>query len=142
MKDKILLDTNVMVYLFDKPHIEKNDIARKLFSSYLIEDNFFLSTQVLGEMINVLLRKYKSNFPVDDIETFIRVLPERKILTVEPLCYAKALEIHKRYGFSFWDSLIISTAINNNCTLIYSEDMQHHQMIDNVTIINPFKELV
>ena len=51
-----------------------------------------------------------------------------------------AMDIKKRYRFSYWDSLIIASALENSCSIIYSEDMQHCQVIeDNLKIINPFE---
>ena len=51
-----------------------------------------------------------------------------------------AMDIKKRYRFSYWDSLIIASALENNCSILYSEDMQHSQVIeDNLKIINPFE---
>ena len=51
-----------------------------------------------------------------------------------------AMDIKKRYRLSYWDSLIIASALENNCSILYSEDMQHSQVIeDNLKIINPFE---
>ncbi len=49
-----------------------------------------------------------------------------------------ALDINSKYGYSYWDSLVIATALNYDCSIIYSEDMQHNQFIENKTrIVNP-----
>ncbi len=49
------------------------------------------------------------------------------------------IDIKERYGFSYWDSLVIATAIENECSIIYSEDMKHDQIISgSVKIVNPF----
>lgn len=51
----------------------------------------------------------------------------------------KALNIKNRYQYSYWDSLIIATALKTDVKTLYSEDMSHSQVIDNrLTIINPF----
>ena len=51
----------------------------------------------------------------------------------------KACEIAERYRFSFYDSMIITAALESNCEILYSEDMQHNQTIDDtLKIINPF----
>jgi predicted nucleic acid-binding protein len=51
----------------------------------------------------------------------------------------KAIEIRGRYGFSYWDSLIVATALLSGCSILYSEDMQHDQVIEStLKIINPF----
>ena len=51
-----------------------------------------------------------------------------------------ALNISEKFRYSYYDSLIISAALMNNCTALYSEDMQHQHIIENkLVIINPFK---
>mgnify|MGYP006443600973 CR=1 FL=1 len=60
------------------------------------------------------------------------------IIAIDTPQVLQALEIHSRYQYSYWDSLIISTALLSDCEFIYSEDMQHQQTIENqITIINP-----
>lgn len=55
----------------------------------------------------------------------------------------RAIDLHRLYNFSFWDSLIVRTAQKTACSILYSEDMQHDQKIANVRIVNPFlKEAV
>ena len=49
-----------------------------------------------------------------------------------------ALDIAERYGFSFYDSLIVAAALESKCKILYSEDMRHNQQIENLTIKNPF----
>ena len=70
----------------------------------------------------------------------LNILP---ISTIAPLSfqtYHLAFSLRSKYSLSFWDSLIVASALENNCTTLYSEDMQHQQVIDNqLTIINPFK---
>lgn len=61
------------------------------------------------------------------------------ISEINTLKVLKAIEINSKFQYSYWDSLIISTAISENCSLIYSEDMQHNQTIENkLKIVNPF----
>ena len=52
----------------------------------------------------------------------------------------KASEVRSRFYISYWDSLIVASALNNSCNILYSEDMQHNQIIEGLKIINPFKE--
>lgn len=52
----------------------------------------------------------------------------------------KALRLKNKYNFQYYDALIVATALENGCTILYSEDMQHNQTIENtLTIVNPFK---
>ena len=72
-------------------------------------------------------------FSIDKFsENFI--IPEVKVPTIK-----YAIEIKKKYGYSYYDSVIIASALQNNCTILYTEDMQHKQIIENtLEIINPF----
>ena len=49
-----------------------------------------------------------------------------------------AVSLQGRYGYSFYDSLIIAAALEVGCTRLYSEDLQHDQRIHGLTIVNPF----
>jgi predicted nucleic acid-binding protein len=68
------------------------------------------------------------------------MLLDRFVVTViTQTTIEKAFVLSLKYGFSYWDSLIISSAIENGCNILYSEDMQHEQLIEKkLRIINPF----
>ena len=46
--------------------------------------------------------------------------------------------MHTQHGFSFYDSLIVASALEAGCVRLYSEDMQHGQRVEQLTIVNPF----
>ncbi|MBD2514460.1 PIN domain-containing protein [Nostoc sp. FACHB-973] len=136
MSNNIFLDTNLWIYLYAKNPPEKYQKVAEIIknnSSLLL-----ISTQVLGELFHVLTRK---NFTsktdaITIISDIINTFPVQAISTTEVI---QALEINAQYNYSYWDSLIIATALLGKCSIIYSEDMQHNQLIDNkVRIVNPF----
>ncbi len=61
-------------------------------------------------------------------------------MMLEKMIFIQACDIREDYNISYYDSLIVSSAIDAKCTILYSEDMQHSLTIDSLTIINPFKE--
>ncbi len=134
MSDKIFLDSNILVYCYTNTDLKKRTIARGLAT----QKNTSISTQVLNETTNVLHKKYDIKWNVlegliTDFENnfFIQVLTPNDI--------RKACKIADRYGFSFYDSMIITSAIECNCSILYSEDLQHAQLIENILkILNPF----
>jgi predicted nucleic acid-binding protein len=136
MTKPIILDTNLWVYLYAKDPINKSLQVRELVNQKF--GLIIVTTQILGELFNVLTRKQiielqEAKQIISEITSTFSIIP---IDTPQVL---QALEIHSRYHYSYWDSLIIATALLSNCEFIYSEDMQHQQMIENqVTIINPF----
>ncbi|MDB5139048.1 MAG: PilT protein domain protein [Mucilaginibacter sp.] len=134
MKDKIFIDTNILVYAYSVTEPLKQSIAQNLISS----GPYFISTQVLQELSNILNKKYKISW-----SEIINLIDECKknfiVFTNTESTISKACELANIYKYSFYDSLIISAALQNNCTILYSEDMRHRQMIaDKLKIINPF----
>lgn len=134
MKDKLLLDSNILVYCYSTSDIHKRGIARDLASM----DNVHISTQVLNETTNVLAKKYSIPWSdlaklIDDFENNFTV----RLASISEI--RKACGIAERYGFSFFDSLMIASALECNCDVLYSEDMQNGQIIeDKLKIVNPF----
>lgn len=135
MKDKVFIDTNILIY-FAIDKTDKNEIIKNKLNDY---EYSFISTQVLNEFNNTcfkktLLKSEEIEFAVKEFTTMFNVA----LLNIDTI--SGALNIKQKYGFSYYDSLIISTAIQNDCTILYSEDMQHLQKInDKLTITNPFK---
>ena len=132
MQDRCFLDTNVLLYLLSKD-IEKKSIAKKL-----LKENHCISIQVLNEFSNVSLRRFKLS--VDETKEIIEKISQN--CTVYPYnkeTILSALDLKERYRYQFYDSLILATALENDCTIVYSEDMQHnHVLEDRLTIVNPF----
>jgi predicted nucleic acid-binding protein len=137
MKDRVFIDTNIWVYasLFTDTDLQKREVAINLIQT---NTNLFVSTQVLNEFYSVLL-KYRIN--TEKILAFINEILENTNICSQDLdTLKKSWSIIKNYQLSLWDSLIIAAALQNNCSILYTEDMQHNQIIENsLTIINPFK---
>jgi len=133
MNDKVFIDTNILLYLYDK------DLSKKEIAKDILKAKHTISTQVLNEFSNISLKKFKLS--VDDISSSISVIIDNTLLVIfTDKSILKALEIKQRYGYGYYDSLIISTAIENNCNILYSEDMHHGQIIkEQLTIMNPFR---
>ena len=133
MKGKIFLDTNVCIYAFD------NDSKKKEKSlDLIIGSHATVSTQVLMETANVAVKKLK--FKQDKIQLSIYYITTFcSLQIIELLTIKQAFQIHKKYQYSLYDALIISSALEANCNILFSEDMQHGQFIDNrLRILNPF----
>lgn len=99
--------------------------------------SLIISIQVLGELYNVLTRK--RIFLNIEAQSVISGLANRtSVVNIDASKVLQAMEINIRYGYSYWDSLVISTTLQTNCSILYSEDMQHDQLIeDKLRIINP-----
>jgi|SRR5690554_593717 predicted nucleic acid-binding protein len=131
MKGRYFLDTNVLVYaLLDED--EKSEQALQLL------DGATISVQVLNELANVARKKAKLDWP--DIQALTGAVAE--LTTIEPLTaetHTAGLEIAERYGLSLYDSMIVAAAIGARCMTLYTEDMQHGQLLEPIRVVNPFR---
>ncbi len=135
MKDNVFIDTNIVVYAhLKKPsEIDKWKIAFELIN----ENRFVMSTQVLSEYYVTLLRNKVADELIQENTRLLIQQHDIGIITVPIIQLTHQIKL--KYNFSYWDSLILATALENNCVKLYSEDMQHEQLIENqLTIINPF----
>jgi len=134
-KRKIFLDSNIVIYAYCNNDADKQQKAKQLFA----EKNVAISTQVLQETANTLYRKFKADYQTIGLllEECVRNVTTLHINTHETVF--RACAIAEKYHFSFYDSLIIVSALDAGCQVLYSEDMQHNQFIEGkLKIINPF----
>ena len=134
-REKTFLDSNILIYLLGRDESKKDRVT------LLLNPNFIISTQVVAENINVCLKKFKfSKERAFDHGNFL--LTKFSVVTIEKTFFPIAFQIATKYQFSFWDSLILASALQSNCTQLYSEDMQDGLVVDGkLKIINPFKLL-
>jgi predicted nucleic acid-binding protein len=136
MRDKIFVDSNIILYSYSKTELDKNKIANALIFSF---DEILVSTQVINEVTNILFKKFQLD-SVDIENVLLEIDNNFKIVNFSLTTQIKAIKIKKKYKLQYYDSLILATALENNCTVLYSEDMQHRQIIeDQLKIINPFE---
>jgi predicted nucleic acid-binding protein len=131
---KTFIDTNILIYAFTADEPEKQELALKFLDNCLP----VISTQVVKEFSNVLLKK--TRIDLENVQEIIAgIIGISDVVNEEIARIFAAFDIHKRYQFSFYDSLIIATAIHANCQLLLSEDMHDGQVIDEkLKIVNPF----
>jgi len=136
MKDKIFIDSNIFLYAFNDDDIDKQKLASQTIMSE--NNNYYISLQVINEVSSNMLRKLK--FTNIEIKDFINDSYHRyNVLDITQDIFLLACNIRDQYNISYYDSLIVSSAINSKCDILYSEDMQHNQIIEDLTIVNPFK---
>jgi len=106
-----------------------------IFKEY---SNITISTQVMNELSNVCLKKY--HLKIEHVEDYLRELSNIvEIHILDAQTSFSALNLLKKYKFSFYDALIVASALEENCETLFSEDMQHDQIIeDKLLIQNPF----
>lgn len=135
------IDTNVFVYLFDETNERKRTIADRIVKTALETRTARISHQVVQETLNVVTRKLPSPMTVENAQRFlVQVLAPLWQIMPNVALYRRGLDVQARYRFSFYDSLIIAAALESGCTRLYSEDLQHGQQFEGLTIENPFKD--
>jgi len=139
MPDKVFLDTNVVLYAYSEDEIDKQNIASELLKRF--DGKALISKQVINEFTNILFKKFK--LPSDTIESVLLELDTAfTIVDFDLRTQIKAIRLKQTYNLHYYDALIVATALENQCSILYSEDMQHNQVIDgSLTIINPFTSL-
>ena len=135
MPAEVFLDTNIVVYSFDSDSPAKQRKAKEILAG----STWFVSWQVIQEFSFVALQRFKVPLKAQDLSDYIsiklwprcRILPSEVILT-------KATAIQTRYRIRYYDSLVVASAIAGSARTLFSEDLQHGQTIDSLTIRSPF----
>ena len=120
-------DTNVLFYLLSK------DAAKADLAEALLATGGVVSVQVLNEFASVATRKLAMTIPeIREILSTIRAVCVVRSLDIET--HDLGLEMAERYGFSIYDGLIVAAAVRARCGILYTEDLQQGQVIDQLTI--------
>ena len=129
---KIFFDTNTLLYLLSSDNNKADWISQNLQQSNVI------SVQVLNEFTSASLRKIKiSNTELDEFLDLFKSTFSVRGVDVET--FDTGLMVSRRYGYQHYDAMIIASALQAGCERLYSEDMQHRQIIDKrLQIVNPF----
>jgi predicted nucleic acid-binding protein len=139
MSGRFLLDTNLLIYAIDAADPGKQAIAQKWIATALASGDGVVSYQVVQEWFNVVLRKAAAPLGADQAASIYRQLiePLWRIQSSRELLET-ALDLYRRDSISWWDSLIVSAAIQGGCDRILSEDFQHGRRIRGIKVLNPF----
>jgi predicted nucleic acid-binding protein len=131
---KPFFDTNVLLYLLSEDN-RKADRAEAI-----IAEGGVISVQVLNEFTSVAFRKLGMSYAeIRDVLATVRAVCQSQALTVNT--HERGLDIAERFDFSLYDSMIVSSAVESGCTVLYSEDMQHGQEVGGqLVVINPFMD--
>jgi predicted nucleic acid-binding protein len=141
MTDRLFVDTNVFVYLYDIDSPEKQATAKTVLGSALVGADLVISTQVLQEFYVTATRKFIRFLSDGDILQAMDDLADLATVEVDVRMIFEAIEIGRRFQLSFWDSLIVQAALSAGCSSLLTEDLQHGQRIGNLLIENPFRNL-
>lgn len=130
----------MFVYEVDARDRTKCQRASELIDSAVASKKGVVSYQVVQEFFNVALTRFAKPFSLDEAQDYLS-LTFKPILAVHssPRLFLEALHIQRQYRLSWYDSLIVAAAQQAECSILFTEDMQHGQRIGNLKIENPFR---
>jgi predicted nucleic acid-binding protein len=135
----VFLDTNIFVYARDSRDLRKQRIAQELIAELIRGQKGLISTQVLQEFCNVMLKKAEEPMTPQDLDELLTdVLFPMLRQGPSPDFYRRALRFFEQESISFYDALIVQAALDLGCKTLYSEDLQHGRKFGKLTVKNPF----
>ena len=133
------LDTNIFVYAFDSTAPAKQGIAQKLIQDSLSTRRGVVSSQIIQEFFNVALRKFARPMAISHARIYLSAVFLSLCQHFPSISfYDRALLVREETGYSWYDTLVVTAALETKCQFLFSEDMQDGRIIQGLRIVNPF----
>jgi len=139
MADKFFVDTNILIYAYDRSAGRKHEKAKAVIEQLWRSGNGVVSTQVLQELAVNLRRKCSPALGAVETRRLIQDYLTWEVVVNAPESTLQALDLEARYKISFWDALVVHAAETAGATTLYSEDLSDQQHFDSVRVANPLK---
>ena len=142
MSDRFFLDTNIFIYSFDQTAKAKSRVAQDLIDRAVGTKKGIVSYQVVQEFFNVALRRWLQPMSLADAEQFLAIT-FRPLLTVFPSIglYGEALRLQQQSSIGWYDSLIVASAVEGRCTILFTEELQDGRKFGDLRVRNPFAKI-
>jgi predicted nucleic acid-binding protein len=137
-EDRIFVDTNILIYAYDVTAGQKHAIASDILADLWNARLGVVSTQVLQEFFVNVVQKIQRPVDIRLAKDIVKDLLKWHVVVNNGESILEAIDIHDRYGYSFWDAMIIAAAIKGRAAVLMTEDLQDGQTIGGVSIKNPF----
>jgi predicted nucleic acid-binding protein len=139
--ERCFVDSNIWIYAATQSEAPTLDPRHSAARALISDINPYISTQVINEVSINLIRKFK--FSEAHLQTLTRSFYQKyMVCQLDEDILLKASMLRISYCFSFWDSIIVSTALQHQCSTLYTEDMGDNLVVDDALIIvNPFREI-
>jgi predicted nucleic acid-binding protein len=135
----VLVDTNVLVYLYDPADDVKQHRAEEVLDALIRRGFATLSFQVLGEFYNSVTRRIAQPLSPEEGERRVsRLAASCRVLDLTPETVMAAIQVSRAYQVSYWDGLIWAAAKLNGVGTVLTEDIQSRPAIEGVRFVNPF----
>ena len=130
------LDTNILIYAFEREISRKREISLSLIQP---DKNWEISWQVIQEFSNIGLHKFKQPLSADFLDDFLKeILWPHCTVYPDNRLYKRAIQLHRETQYRFYDCLVVASALETGVKILYSEDLQHDRVVGDLRIINPF----
>ena len=140
--EPFLIDTNIFVYAYDKRNEKKKKAVVEFFKMIFRENyQFYVSNQILAELIYVLTSKIETKLNVNEAKEIIDEITKVencRILNYSCKTVLSAVDISKQNIVPFWVALIIATMLENQVFTIYTENLKDFMKVKQIKVINPF----
>jgi len=139
MSGRFFVDTNIFLYMFDQAAPAKARQSISLIRQGLLTRKAVISFQVVQEFFSVAFRRLKPLMTQAEAEQFL-TMTLRPLMAVRSSygLYAKALQLTGNNSLSWYDALIVAAALEAECGILYTEDLQHGQKFSDLRVVNPF----
>jgi predicted nucleic acid-binding protein len=137
--ERFFLDTNILVCTFDEASPLIREKARELVESALTTGLGVISYQVVQEFFNVATKKFAAPLSGADSRAYLEqvLAPLCKVWPTAEL-YSQALEIREASGYSFYDALVVASALNGGCRTLCTQDLQAGRRFGSLAVVDPF----
>jgi predicted nucleic acid-binding protein len=133
---RVFIDSNILLYAVDNRESNKRNKARQIIRRLIKKKEGVVSTQVVKEFYVIATKKLK--IPPLVVRRVLEHFEHLEILSVDLGQIMQAVDCSILSQISFWDALIVVCAKEANCSILYSEDLGHMQLLRGVRIVNPF----
>jgi predicted nucleic acid-binding protein len=133
MQNKIFIDSNIWLYLFLQDDKNKYKIAEEYFLNNYLDATFIITYQVVNEVSNILLKKGYTEIEIRETVDYLFKICTLQEFTKEIILTASF--VREKYTFSFWDSILIGSALFSECDTLISEDMHNGLVVNDKLLI-------
>lgn len=138
MSDNVFVDTSILLYARDASEPSKQPVAASLVADLWESGKGRISVQVLNEFFVNVTGKLEPGLPAEEAWDEIESLMAWNPVALDMPLISRAFSAHRRYGLSWWDSMIVAAAEASNCSRILSENLSPNKTYFGITVINPF----
>jgi predicted nucleic acid-binding protein len=133
------LDTNVLVYALAADDERRSPIAQELVRELMVSRTLHTSTQVLQELFVTLTRKVRTPLTSEQALRYLDQIATWPVTVLDYDAVRSAIQLSSSKSLSFWDALVVVAAARSGAKRLYTEDLQHGQIILGVEVVNPFR---